>query len=466
MHTETAMIRGREFSAWARSLQVRPVRPDERKTWRELMATHHYLGFRGLVGESLYYVACVENEWVALLGWAAAAWMCRPRDQWIGWTRAQQWARLRFVVNNARFLILPAVRVPNLASKVLALNTQRLSADWRAVYGHPVVLAETFVDPARFAGTSYRAAGWEYLGDTQGFARHHQRYVRHGHPKGLWIRPLDPDSPAVLHAPFLSAALTPGALTMLDFNALNWSGPGGLRDQLTRLTDPRHRRGIRHAVDQVLVLALAAVLAGQRNYIAISDWIQDLSPEQRAAFGCPRWGSTYKVPSEPTIRRVLQQVDADEVDVIFNGWLAEESRRLGDAIAVDGKSLRGSGHGARPRAVHLLAGFVHRTGQVIGQVDVERKTNEIPKIRDLLDPLEITGQIVTVDALHTQRHTASYLVEDKQAHYVMEVKGNQATMEEAIAAVSREDFSPSGHHDRSRSWTSGKAGRAEHDGAE
>ncbi|MHB1610105.1 MAG: Druantia anti-phage system protein DruA [Sulfobacillus sp.] len=194
---------------WTAPLEVRPFRPEERDLWRRLMATHHCLGFRGLVGESLYYVACVENEWVALLGWAAAAWMCRPRDQWIGWTGAQQWARL--------------------------------SADWQLVYGHPVVLAETFVDPTRFAGTSCRAAGWQYLGDTQGFARQHHRYVRHGHPKGLWVRPLDPDSPAVLHAPFLSAALTQEALTMLDFNALNWSGPGSLRERLTILTDPRHR---------------------------------------------------------------------------------------------------------------------------------------------------------------------------------------------------------------------------------
>ena len=117
--------------------------------------------------------------------------------------------------------------------------------------------------------------------------------------------------------------------------------------------------------------------------------------------------------------------------------------------------------GAKP-----LSGFVHRTGQVIGQVDVERKTNEIPKIRDLLDPLDITGQIVTMDALHTQRHTAEYLVEEKQAHYVMEVKGNQASLEEALAAVSREDFSPSVHDDRSGSWACGKAGRAGHDGTE
>ena len=448
MHTDTATIRGRRVPHWAESLEVRPIRPEERDVWRTLMATHHYLGFRGLVGESLSYVACVEEEWVALLGWAAAAWMSRPRDQWIGWTRAQQWARLRFVVNNTRFLMLPDVQVPNLASKVLALNVRRLRDDWAAVYGHPVVLAETFVDPARFAGTSYRAAGWQYLGDTRGFARHHKRYVRHGHPKQLWVRPLGPESPKVLRAPFLSAALMGGALTMLDFNTLNWTGPNGLRDRLVTLTDPRHRRGIRYAIDQVLVLALAAVLAGQRNYVAISDWIHDLDPEARRLFGCRRWGATYKVPSEPTIRRVLQQVDAAAVDAVLNGWLDDESRRLGDAIAIDGKSLRGSGHGARSRPVHLLAGLVHRTGHVVAQVDVDRKTNEIPKLRDLLDPLTIEGQIITVDALHTQKDTARYLVKEKQAHYVMEVKGNQGTLHEAIAAVGREDFSPSGEDAR------------------
>lgn len=138
---------------------MRPVRPEERARWRSTMAEHHYLGFRGLVGESLYYVACIDDEWVALLGWAAAAWMCRPRDRWIGWTRPQQWARLRYIVNNARFLILPDVHIPNLASKTLALNTRRLSSNWQAVYGHAVLVAETFVDPGRFAGTSYRAQG-------------------------------------------------------------------------------------------------------------------------------------------------------------------------------------------------------------------------------------------------------------------------------------------------------------------
>ena len=91
---------------------------------------------------------------------------------------------------------------------------------------------------------------------------------------------------------------------------------------------------------------------------------------------------------------------------------------------------------------------MHRTGQVIGPVDVDSKTNEIPKLKDLLDPLDIAGTIVTTDALHTQRDTARYLVKEKHAHYVMEVKENQPTLHDALEALDLEDFSPSGPHPR------------------
>ncbi len=450
MHTEPATLNAVAVPDWADRLTVRLVRPEERPRWRALMARHHYLGFRGLVGEALYYVACVDDQWVALLGWAAAAWMCRARDRWIGWTRPQQWARLRYVANNARFLILPGVQIPNLASNTLARTTRRLAADWQAIYGHPVVLAETFVDPARFAGTAYRAAGWQAVGATRGFARVQRHYVRHGHPKTVWVRPLTPTAPACLAAPFLSPSLQGGALTMVDWNALNWTGPDGLRSRLAALTDPRHRRGVRHELTQVVLLALAAVVAGQRSFVAIGDWIGDLDPTQRAALGCRRAGPTYRVPSEPTVRRVLQQLDADAVDTVLTQWLTAEAHRVGDALAIDGKSLRGSAQGDRPRPVHLLAALIHRTGQVAGQVLVETKTNEIPKLQDLLDPLDVAGRVVTVDALHTQTATARYLVEDKHAHYVMTVKGNQPSVHDACAALEAADFSPAGPDGGSR----------------
>lgn len=119
------------------------------------MDEHHYLGFRQLVGESMKYVAELNGQWVALLGCGTAAFKCGPRDEWIGWSREQQWHRLIFVTNNSRFLILPGVRIPNLASKILAMNLKRLSADWKVVFGHPIVIAETFVEHTRFAGTCY-----------------------------------------------------------------------------------------------------------------------------------------------------------------------------------------------------------------------------------------------------------------------------------------------------------------------
>ncbi len=95
-----------------KSVVVRPIRPDEVSRWNTLMSEHHYLGFRQLVGESMKYVAEIEGEWVALLGWGTAAFKCGSRDQWIGWSKEQQWKRLIFIANNLRFLILPDVRIP------------------------------------------------------------------------------------------------------------------------------------------------------------------------------------------------------------------------------------------------------------------------------------------------------------------------------------------------------------------
>jgi len=110
------------------------------------MAAYHYLGFKHLVGESTRYVALLEEQWIALLGWSSAAFKSAPRDQWIGWSEEQRPQRLKFLANNSRYLILPGILVKNLASKTLALNLKHLSADWLADYGHPVLLAETFVD--------------------------------------------------------------------------------------------------------------------------------------------------------------------------------------------------------------------------------------------------------------------------------------------------------------------------------
>ena len=129
---------------------------NERDLWDYLVHHYHYLGQPRLVGEHLRYLAFLKGQVVACLGWASAAFKVQPRDRFIGWDIATRRKNLCFVANNVRFLILPWVHIPHLASKVLALSLRRLSRDWQTLYAHPLYLAETFVDRSRFRGPVIR----------------------------------------------------------------------------------------------------------------------------------------------------------------------------------------------------------------------------------------------------------------------------------------------------------------------
>jgi hypothetical protein len=135
------------------------------------MQDHHYLGALPKISETLWYVATFGDQWVALLSFSAAALKCSARDRWIGWDFRHQYDRFKRVTNNSRFLILPDGPFPKLASRVLSLCQKRLLVDWQAVFGHTVVLLETFVDPQQFQGTIYKADNWIYVGNTKGFHR-------------------------------------------------------------------------------------------------------------------------------------------------------------------------------------------------------------------------------------------------------------------------------------------------------
>ena len=131
-------------------------------------------------------------------GVGAAAFKCGDRDRWIGWAPSEQFRRLRYIAHNQRFLIRPATRTPHLASRVLGLSLRRLSSDWVRQFNHPILLAETFVDPSRFTGTCYKAAGWTYLGETRGFGRNGGVYYAHGQKKRLCsLRMLSPSASGV-----------------------------------------------------------------------------------------------------------------------------------------------------------------------------------------------------------------------------------------------------------------------------
>ena len=165
------------------------------------LAGFHYLGYRGPVGENLQYtVRDAHGRLLACALFGAPAWACRPRDLFIGWSAAQRAARLAGVTNNTRFLILPWVRVPHLASWIQGRVLRRLSADWQRKYGHPIALVETFVERDRFAGTSYRAANWQVVGATTGRSRQ-DRYTTLCVPvKDVYVYPLTADFRTVLAA--------------------------------------------------------------------------------------------------------------------------------------------------------------------------------------------------------------------------------------------------------------------------
>jgi len=138
------------------------------RLWNELIARYHYLGYTPLPGAQYRYLITDGNRPLAAIGFGAAAWKMAPRDRWIGWTASTREANLMYVANNNRFLILPWVRIKNLASKILAITTKQLRLDWPRRYGHHLSLLETLVETERFAGTSYKAANWQYLGKTKG----------------------------------------------------------------------------------------------------------------------------------------------------------------------------------------------------------------------------------------------------------------------------------------------------------
>lgn len=238
-----------------------------------------------------------------------------------------------------------------------------------------------------------------------------------------------------------------------------------LLELLSLVPDPRRRRGVRHKVASILAIAAAAVLAGCTSVLAIGEWAAEAPQELLAALGARRtWpGGRYLAPHLATFRRVLRCADAAAVDAVICSFLAEIAGfasltagagpaepdaagtaepeeghdqhdepagaaadvPLAGALSVDGKALRGARQ-ADGRAVHLLSALIHGSKIVVAQRDVAHKTNEIPQVRDLLGPLDLHGWAVTLDAMHCQRETARFLVEDKKAAYVFTAaKDNQ-----------------------------------------
>lgn len=161
-----------------RPLEFEPVRRTSNESlFNGLMEQHHYLGYGREVGEHLKYLVWAQGRPIACLAWSSAPRHLGSRDRYIGWSAEARRRNIRFIAYNTRFLILPWVRVEHLASHILGRMVARISADWQAMYEHPIYFLETFIDPERFRGTCYRAANWVLLGKTTGRGKQSNSYV-------------------------------------------------------------------------------------------------------------------------------------------------------------------------------------------------------------------------------------------------------------------------------------------------
>lgn len=423
------------------NLEVRMIKPAEEDRWDQLMKEHHYLGFERLSGETLKYVAEKDGEWVALLGWGSSAFKCVHRDKWIGWRSDQQWKRLKYIANNQRYLILPWVKIRNLASGILGLCTRRISEDWEKRHGHPLLIVETFVDRSRFNGTSYKAAGWQALGETKGYGKKAKKYYYHGNKKEIYVKELVKGAREVLTAELMLPQWIGGGKVMIDIKSLAITGPGGLLERLEGLSDPRGGQGKHHPKKAILAISILAGFAGMKSYVGMEDFAASLTQEECKILGChyDDWDTLkYLVPSDTTFSRVLQQTDGEELDRIIGEWTTEQLKY--ERISLDGKCLRGA-RLESGKNVHLMAAVAHGGGEVLAQEMIDEKSNEIKAAEPLLDKIDIRGKVITADAIHTQVSLAEY-IKKRQADYVFIVKENQGNLKKDIEALEDSDFSP------------------------
>lgn len=425
-------------------VRVRLINDDELKRWNELIETHHYLHSSQMVGEQLRYVVELEGQWLALLGWSAASYHLASREAWVGWTPEQRRSRLPLMACNSRFLILPECHWPNLGTRSMRLCLETLSMDWEQCYGHPIVAVESFVDPELFRGTIYRAANWEALGKTAGYARTSGDFYQvHERPKQLWVKELMPGARGWLRAKELPDFLVGYerqfiAKTRCSINSDSLEDLWLLLHQ--QLKDDRSRMGRQYHLATVLCITFAALICGVTGgYEAVACFAETLSQPQLRRLRAPQDKKTgrYKAPCANTFLYVLRSIDYTRLVTLMHLW--QEHRHgqdNGNAIAIDGKCLRGANH------LDLISAVGHSTSRTLEVEAVADKSNEIPAVQTLLNRLLLDGKIITVDAMHTQRETARQMVVDCGSDYVMTVKNNQKGLYDRINKQMENSTSP------------------------
>ena len=331
---------------------------------------------------------------------------------------------MHLCANNTRFLVLPDGQgLQNLASRVLGLNLRRLSADWEARWGHVVELAETFVNPRKYRGTSYLAANWIKLGLSKGYARSNGQYTaKHGQKKVMLVYPLRRDARERLADPEDQPEWCCEPVEVRygaeDLRAL--------RVQLEEVEDSRSRYGKRHRLGLVLALLVLARLAGKVGGRAAEAYAKTLKPDELRALGCRRGRATgaYETPSDTTFQRVMERTDPASLERIIQYW-TQPRVALPQALAGDGKRIRGANR-FTPQGQHweTVTLVDHATGVPVASRSYREEGGEPAALRALLEEVDLRGKTVTLDAGHASGDTERAIVDQHGGHILVRIKGN------------------------------------------
>lgn len=460
-------------------LTVRLIELEERDRHDQLLEQEHYLHNATTVGQVLRYVAEYRGQWIAVLTFCSASLHLKARDRFLDWPARRVGERRHLIAQNNRFLVLPSTgRWPNVASRILKLVEQRLAQDWQEHFGHPVLLVETFVDPQRFRATCYRAAGWQALGQTQGFERCGQDfYLDTQHPKELWVHPLSPLALAQLRAPELASELVGRARPLPPPPPVQTAQMDSLWQHVQeQLIDPRRPRGIRHSLASMVCLATLAVAAGCQGPHAMAEFAESLNHGQRRRLRCRRRPGTrhqFEVPCERTFYRLLEIIPPDQLRRTYAEWMAQIDPDPVQILHLDGKVLKNADP-APPRlkedaalaqaalAVDIpvelqkpkaekaltLVNFQTPEQRLIDQIAVPQDTNEEAAVAAHLPALDLTAVLVIGDAAHTTKANCRLITQRKGGDYLFFLKGNQPHALAKAQQLLSGSFPPSGSVDR------------------
>ena len=416
--------------ALLKNLKVRALPPDEHEWAGQLLQREHYLGDVS-TGRQLLQVIEYEGQAVALLDWGPATWKLADREEWIGWTAQKRAERLGLVVLNRRFLVLGKTRLPNLASRSLALALKAVPEHWEQAHGYRPVLAETFSDIETYEGTCYKASNWIACGKTKGFQRHRIDYYRqHGRPKKLWLKTLNRNAKRILSAMDLPPAYRKALHTDTPERDLPLKKPQiqSLGEFLRKnYADPR-RSNRSFPCWSLLVFIAMALFAGRDNLAAVHRYGQFLTQNQRRwlGFPCKKATSFRKSPSYTALRNLLLQIDPHRLADCLSGWLQTHLGTLPRALAVDGKWIR-------DRALSLCLSD-HETGAPLAMGFAQEKTHDKDQSQDdykregeqsialrLYATTNLENATITGDALNNNQPQARAVL-DRGADYFFQLK--------------------------------------------